>query len=207
MVPDHRSTGFSTRMCPPEEAPASPAGMALVVADAAGRQIPYLTRDIDEGEEDWAGTALAAVEKDMAAYGSLPQSPTSLPLVMLISSSENDLRSGRTTDDVGEEEAGLLFASSLPATWSIRRCPCTSATRRLRACRHGYRRRSSSASIATARRHAARSCAMSRRCAKPDRWRCTRPKGASHFTAPSYIVGPRPPPSSCSMRSWQAMQV
>jgi pimeloyl-ACP methyl ester carboxylesterase len=78
------------------------------------RRIPYLIKDIDEGKGAWAQAVLADVDKEMAAFGGLPQSPTALPLVMLISGSENNLRPGRTAKDVSEEEAGLLFASGLP---------------------------------------------------------------------------------------------
>jgi len=33
IMPDHRGTGFSTRMCPDEEAPGSPEGGALAGAE------------------------------------------------------------------------------------------------------------------------------------------------------------------------------
>lgn len=77
-------------------------------------QLPYAIKDIDEGKGDWAKSVLAGVDKDMATLGSFPGSSPSIPLVMLISASENNLQPGRTAKQVVEEETGLLFASSLP---------------------------------------------------------------------------------------------
>ncbi|MDB5748433.1 MAG: alpha/beta hydrolase [Massilia sp.] len=81
---------------------------------SAAAQLPWRIKDIDEGKADWAQSLIAGAEKDMATLGSFPQSPPSMPLVMLISASENNLRPGRTEKEVLEEEAGLLFASSIP---------------------------------------------------------------------------------------------
>ena len=81
---------------------------------SVGSRIPYLIKDIDEGKADWAKGVLADVDKDMATLGSFPQSPPSIPLVMLVTASENNLQPGRTAKEVVAEEAGLLFASSLP---------------------------------------------------------------------------------------------
>ncbi|MFC4933382.1 alpha/beta hydrolase [Massilia sp. GCM10023247] len=81
---------------------------------SAARELPTLIKDIDAGKPDWAKAVLAGAERDMASLGSFPQSPSSIPLVMLISASENTLRPGRSAAQVAEEEAGLLFASSLP---------------------------------------------------------------------------------------------
>ncbi|MFC5460761.1 alpha/beta fold hydrolase [Massilia niabensis] len=81
---------------------------------SAGSQLPYLIKDIEEGKGDWAKGVLAGVDKDMATLGSFPQSPPSIPLVMLITASENNLQPGRTAKEVVAEEGDLLFASSLP---------------------------------------------------------------------------------------------
>lgn len=88
-------------------------GALLDVPDAAA-QIPYLIKEIDAGTSVRMKAVVARVEEEMAAFGSFPQSPASMPLVMTISASENNLRPGRSAQDVAEEEAGLLFASSLP---------------------------------------------------------------------------------------------
>lgn len=82
---------------------------------SAASQIPYLIKDLDEGKSDGAKAVRAGMERDMATLGSFPQSPPSIPLSMLISASENDLRPGRTEKEVVTEEACLLFASSLPS--------------------------------------------------------------------------------------------
>lgn len=77
-------------------------------------QIPYLVKELDEGKDTRLQAVIAEVKKTMAQLGSFPQSPASVPLVALISGSENNLRPGRTAQEVREEEAGLLFASGLP---------------------------------------------------------------------------------------------
>lgn len=87
---------------------------AILDLPSAAREIPALVKDLDAGRPEAAQAALAGAQRDMATLGSFPQSPSSTPLVMLISASENTLRPGRTAQDVAGEEAGLLFASSLP---------------------------------------------------------------------------------------------
>lgn len=81
---------------------------------SGGSHIPYMIKDIDEGKADWAKSVLAGVDKDMATLGSFPQSPPSIPLVVFITASENNLQPGRSASEVVAEEEGLLFASSLP---------------------------------------------------------------------------------------------
>ncbi|MEZ5983981.1 MAG: alpha/beta fold hydrolase [Parvularculaceae bacterium] len=48
------------------------------------------------------------------AFGAYPQSPASIPLVSIISRSENDLRPDMTKAELAEEESKLLFTSPLP---------------------------------------------------------------------------------------------
>jgi pimeloyl-ACP methyl ester carboxylesterase len=88
-------------------------GSLLDVPSAASR-IPYMIKELDQGKVDSIKVVLADVEKQMVTLGSFPQSPPSIPLVIVISGSENNLQPGRTIEEVGQEEAGLLFASSLP---------------------------------------------------------------------------------------------
>jgi pimeloyl-ACP methyl ester carboxylesterase len=56
----------------------------------------------------------ASLKKTMAALGAFPQSPSSMPLVIMISGAENNLQPGRSAQSVRDEEATLLFASPLP---------------------------------------------------------------------------------------------
>lgn len=87
---------------------------SLLDVPSVAWQIPDLIKELDEGGRGRLGAALAEVEREMAALGQFPQSPASMPLVMTISASENDLRPGRTGEAVRAEEAELLFSSSLP---------------------------------------------------------------------------------------------
>lgn len=81
---------------------------------AARARIPALLQDLDHG----GGTELAAVRgllnQAASSLGSYPQSSISIPLVSMISNSENNLRPGLTTADVDREEATLLMTSPLP---------------------------------------------------------------------------------------------
>jgi len=86
----------------------------LLDIPSVAEKLPYLIKDLDEGKPEPFKALLAEAEIEMAKLGRFPQSPPSTPLVVLISASENNLRPGRTAKDVAEEEAGLLFTSSLP---------------------------------------------------------------------------------------------
>lgn len=91
---------------------------SLLDVPGTAAQIPWLIKELDKELDKSGDTRLAAVtaevEAAMAQLGSFPQSPPSMPLVILVSGSENNLQPGRTAQDVRAEEAGLLFSSSLP---------------------------------------------------------------------------------------------
>lgn len=90
----------------------------LLDIPAARARIPYLLQDLDQGGE----TELTAVRENLKAaatsLGSYPQSPLSMPLVNIISNSENNLQPSLRPDwkvaDIDREEADLLFTSPLP---------------------------------------------------------------------------------------------
>ncbi|WP_332848779.1 alpha/beta fold hydrolase [Massilia sp. S19_KUP03_FR1] len=88
-------------------------GSLLDMPDAAV-QIPYLIKELDTGGATRMQAVIASVQQEMAGFGTFAQSAPSLPLVILISGSENNLQPGRTAPQVASEEAGLLFASPLP---------------------------------------------------------------------------------------------
>lgn len=87
---------------------------SLLDVPGAGSQIPYLIKALDEGNTAPLQAVVAQVQQVEAALGTFPQSPPSIPLVSLISGSENDLRPGRTAQEVRQEEDALLFSSPLP---------------------------------------------------------------------------------------------
>lgn len=122
------SPALAGSLCAREEVPGDPSGLsdvpgknlrrffgALLDIPAGASQIPHMVKALDSGDGAVVKRVLADVEREMATLGAFPQSPPSLPLVMMISGSENDLQPRRTQAEVDGEEAGLLFASSLPS--------------------------------------------------------------------------------------------
>ena len=85
---------------------------------AARTRIAYLLRDLDRGGETELAAVRATLTQAAASLGSYPQSPLSIPLVSIISNSENNLqpslRPGWTAADIEHDEADLLFTSPLP---------------------------------------------------------------------------------------------
>ncbi|MEX0144115.1 alpha/beta fold hydrolase [Massilia sp. LMS1-1-1.1] len=92
-------------------------GGMLDVPNARAR-IPYLLQDLDRGGEAELASVRATLTDAAASLGSYPQSPLSIPLVSIISNSENNLqpslRPGWTAADIARDEADLLFTSPLP---------------------------------------------------------------------------------------------
>jgi len=85
---------------------------------AARARIPYLLHDLDRGGEAELAAVRATLTDAAASLGSYPQSPLSIPLISIISNSENNLqpslRPGWTAADLDREEADLLLTSPLP---------------------------------------------------------------------------------------------
>ena len=88
-------------------------GASLDVPDAATR-IPYLLKALEQGKSEGIEDMKGELEREAAVLGAFPQSPPSIPLVSIISGSENNLQPGRERDAVRQEEQGLLFISPLP---------------------------------------------------------------------------------------------
>ncbi|WP_332860232.1 alpha/beta fold hydrolase [Janthinobacterium svalbardensis] len=85
---------------------------------AARARIAYLLRDLDQGKDGELASVRATLTQAAAELGSYPQSPLSIPLVSIISNSENNLqpslRPNWTAADLDREEADLLLTSPLP---------------------------------------------------------------------------------------------
>ena len=85
---------------------------------AARARIPYLLHELDQGGETELASVRATLTQAAAGLGSYPQSPLSIPLVNIISNSENNLqpsmRPNWAATDLDREEADLLFTSPLP---------------------------------------------------------------------------------------------
>jgi pimeloyl-ACP methyl ester carboxylesterase len=81
---------------------------------AARQRIPYLIKDLEAGRRDELKLTITALEAAGASLGDYPQTPPSIPLVSIISASENNLRPDLTLAELTQEEERLLFSSRLP---------------------------------------------------------------------------------------------
>ncbi len=81
---------------------------------AARARIPALLQDLDHGGGTELATVHGLLNQAASSLGSYPQSALAIPLVSMISSSENNLRPGLTKADIDREEATLLMTSPLP---------------------------------------------------------------------------------------------
>ncbi|MCD2518082.1 alpha/beta fold hydrolase [Massilia sp. G4R7] len=88
-------------------------GRLLDVPEQRAR-IPHLLRDLDAGKGEELARVTAGLLDAGAALGGYPQSPPSIPLVGIISGSENNLRPGLSAAALKAEEDPLLFSSPLP---------------------------------------------------------------------------------------------
>jgi pimeloyl-ACP methyl ester carboxylesterase len=87
---------------------------ALLDVPALRARIPDLVAALRAGDPGPLARAEADLEAFGAPFAAYPQSPSSIPLVSLISASENNARPALTRADVEAEAADLLFVSSLP---------------------------------------------------------------------------------------------
>ena len=77
-------------------------------------RIPAIIDGLSRNDKAPLIQAVAALQVELAGFDAFPQSPPSLPLVMLISGSENNERRDLTAATVADEEKGALFTSPLP---------------------------------------------------------------------------------------------
>jgi len=76
-------------------------------------RIPSIVDELARGETDLLERTIANLTRTVAVLGRYPQSSPSLPLVMLISGSENNARADLTEATVAAEAEGTLFVSPL----------------------------------------------------------------------------------------------
>lgn len=77
-------------------------------------RIPWLLRDLSQGGSDEMARMTTGLLDAGAALGGYVQSPPSIPLVSIVSASENKLRPNLSAAALKAEEAPLLFSSPLP---------------------------------------------------------------------------------------------
>lgn len=80
---------------------------------AARDRMPYLIHDLQQGQTTELQAVLTHMEQFYAVLGSSPQLPPSMPLVSVISISENNLRPALSKAQIDQEERDLLFTSPL----------------------------------------------------------------------------------------------
>lgn len=86
----------------------------LLDVPALRARIPWLLRDLGAGGKAELARVTAGLSEAGNALGDYVQSPPSIPLVAIISGSENNLRPHLSAAALKAEEAPLLFSSPLP---------------------------------------------------------------------------------------------
>lgn len=89
-------------------------GSLLNFPDLRAR-IPELVATLSDGDVSLLQRTVDDRQAALAAITPFAQSPSSAPLVILISASENNARPDLTEETVAEEASGALFTSPLPA--------------------------------------------------------------------------------------------
>ena len=87
---------------------------ALLDSPDARALIPDVIAGAMAGRSDAVDRALARMEAFTAPFAS-PEAASSIPLVALISASENNARPALTAEEIAAEARGMLFTSSLPS--------------------------------------------------------------------------------------------
>ncbi len=77
--------------------------------------LPNVIAGLQAGDPAWLRYALARLASIASGFGDYPQGGSSIPLVNVISRSENNARPDLTTETVEREAQGYLFASPLPS--------------------------------------------------------------------------------------------
>ena len=77
--------------------------------------LPHVIAGLQTNDPDWLAFAIDRLGALSSALGTYPRSASSIPLVGLISRSENNARPGLTAEVIKREEQAYLFASPLPS--------------------------------------------------------------------------------------------
>ncbi|MGH8316465.1 MAG: alpha/beta fold hydrolase [Steroidobacteraceae bacterium] len=77
-------------------------------------RIPKLIAQLNRGNTTGLQSVKASLAKITSVFAPYPQSPPSIPLVAIISDSENDARPRMTKREVAKEQQHFLFTSSIP---------------------------------------------------------------------------------------------
>ena len=88
-------------------------GMFLDIPEARNR-IPQVIKSLYQEDFGPLNSVLEDIQQFYQSYAKYTTSPSSIPLVQVISSSENNLRTNLTKEEVERESEQLLFASPLP---------------------------------------------------------------------------------------------
>ena len=78
-------------------------------------RIPNLISELNRGDTSTLRSVEVSLDKIASEFAPYQQSPSSVPLVSIISGSENNARPHMTKEQVAEEQRGLLFTSGLPS--------------------------------------------------------------------------------------------
>ena len=81
---------------------------------ALRERMPAIIDGLSQGDTAPLSQTVEALRTELTSLSAFPQSPPSLPLVMLISGSEDNERQDLTRAIVAQEEQGSLFTSPLP---------------------------------------------------------------------------------------------
>ena len=87
---------------------------AMLDFPEARAALPFAIAGLRGGDTAWLDHAKAQIGEVQARFAPYPQFGSSIPLVSLISRSENNRRPDLTAETIDSEEARLLFASPLP---------------------------------------------------------------------------------------------
>ncbi|MBC3862311.1 alpha/beta fold hydrolase [Undibacterium jejuense] len=88
-------------------------GSLLDIPKARAR-IPFLIKDLAHGGNVELQSVISIMKQAGSSLGDFPQLTPSIPLVSIISTSENNLRPKLSLPELRQEEQGLLFTSRLP---------------------------------------------------------------------------------------------
>ncbi len=88
---------------------------SLLDSPATRAEIPSLIAELNRGKTGTVDIVKRQIQSISDMIGRYPQSPPSIPLVSIISGSENDARPDLTAKQVASEQEHLLFATPIPA--------------------------------------------------------------------------------------------